>query len=135
MSAKIVLVVEDEPALVSIYERALRQRGYVVLTAESGEQALEVAGDGRRIDLLLSDIVMPGMSGRELVWRIRETRPEIRIILASGYASEDGALQMMEDQDVVFVAKPIDLGDLMALVEAQIGTAEATGSHVAEPGR
>jgi two-component system, cell cycle sensor histidine kinase and response regulator CckA len=135
MSAKIVLVVEDEPALVSIYERALRQRGYVVLTAESGEQALEVAGDGRRIDLLLSDIVMPGMSGRELVWRIRETRPEIRIILASGYASEDGALQMMEDQDVVFVAKPIDLGDLMALVEAQIGTAEATGSHVGEPGR
>jgi two-component system, cell cycle sensor histidine kinase and response regulator CckA len=124
MSSKVVLVVEDEPALVSIYERALHQKGYEVLTAGSGEDALEIAGEpSRRIDLLLSDIVMPGMSGRELVWRIREQRPDIAIILASGYASEDGALQLMENQGVVFVAKPIDLGDLMALVRGQIGPA------------
>jgi two-component system, cell cycle sensor histidine kinase and response regulator CckA len=125
MSARVVLVVEDEPALVSIYERALRQKGYAVLTATSGEEAMEIASDAdRRIDLLLSDIVMPGISGRELVWRIRESRPQIRIILASGYASEDGALQMMEDQGVVFVAKPIDLGDLMTVVRDQVGPAE-----------
>ncbi|CAN5656998.1 MAG: response regulator [Gemmatimonadetes bacterium] len=124
MSAKVVLVVEDEPALISIYERALRIKGYEVLTANSGEEALEVAGVSRRIDLLLSDIVMPGISGRELVWRIRETRPDVRIILASGYANQDGALQMMEDQGVVFVAKPVDLGDLMEVVKGEIGPAE-----------
>ncbi len=125
MSAKVVLVVEDEPALVSIYERALRQKGYEVLTAGNGAEAMEIASvAGRRIDLLLSDIVMPGISGRELVWRIRESRPEIGIILASGYASQDGALQMMEDQGVVFVAKPIDLGALMTVVRDQIGPAE-----------
>jgi two-component system, cell cycle sensor histidine kinase and response regulator CckA len=124
MSAKVVLVVEDEPALVSIYERALRLKGYEVLTATNGEDALEIAEDGRRIDLLLSDIVMPGISGRELVWRIREMRPELPIILASGYASEDGALQMMEDQGVIFVAKPVDLGDLMEVVRGEIGRAE-----------
>jgi two-component system, cell cycle sensor histidine kinase and response regulator CckA len=124
MSAKVVLVVEDEPALVSIYERALRHQGYEVLTAHSGEEALEIAGGGRRIDLMLSDIVMPGISGRELVWRIRETRPDLRIILASGYANQDGALQMMEDQGVVFVAKPVDLGELMDVVNGEIGPAE-----------
>jgi two-component system, cell cycle sensor histidine kinase and response regulator CckA len=123
MSAKVVLVVEDEPALISIYERALRHRGYEVLTATNGQEALEVAGAGRRIDLLLSDIVMPGISGRELVWRIRKTRPDLRIILASGYANEDGALQMMEDQGVVFVAKPVDLGEMMDIVEGEIGPA------------
>jgi two-component system, cell cycle sensor histidine kinase and response regulator CckA len=124
MTAKVVLVVEDEPALVSIYERALRLKGYEVLTATNGEDALEIAQDGRRIDLLLSDIVMPGISGRELVWRIREKRPDLRIILASGYASQDGALQMMEDQGVVFVAKPVDLSDLMEVVRGEIGPAE-----------
>lgn len=124
INAKVVLVVEDEPALVSIYKRALLRQGYQVLTASNGEEALEIASDSSlRIDLLISDIVMPGISGRELVWRIRETRPETQIILASGYANQHGALQMMEDQNVVFVAKPLDLGDLMAVVNERIGAA------------
>jgi len=124
MSSKVVLVVEDEPALVSIYQRALQHAGYDVLAAANGEQALEFVGDAdQRIDLLITDIVMPGISGRELVWRVQELRPGIRIILASGYANQDGALQMMEDQGVVFVEKPIDLGRLMGVVRERIGEA------------
>ncbi|HET7273977.1 MAG TPA: response regulator [Longimicrobiaceae bacterium] len=122
MSTMVVLVVEDEPALVSIYQRALEQRGYKVLSAMTGEKALEIieAEDGS-IDLMLSDIVMPGMSGRELVWRVRETHPAIKIILASGYANEDGALQLMEDLGVIFIPKPVDLNDLMDVVQDSIG--------------
>jgi len=124
MSSKVVLVVEDEPALVSIYQRALQHAGYSVITAANGEQALVFVEDtDQRIDLLISDIVMPGISGRELVWRAQELRPDIRIILASGYANQDGALQMMEDQGVVFVAKPIDLAVLVGVVRDKIGAA------------
>ncbi len=121
MSRMVVLVVEDEPHLVSIYQRALEHRGYQVLTAMTGEEALKIieAEDGS-IDLMLSDIVMPGISGRELVWRVREMHPDIKIILASGYANEDGALQLMEDLGVVFVPKPVDLNDLMDVVRDSI---------------
>lgn len=125
MGTKTVLVVEDEPALVSIYQRALERRGYNVLTANCGEEALEIL-DGRdgAVDLLLSDIVMPRMGGRELVWRLQQTHPSIRIILASGYADQDGALQMMEDLGVVYIAKPVDLHVLLDLVRDTIGDAE-----------
>jgi two-component system cell cycle sensor histidine kinase/response regulator CckA len=125
MKQKVVLVVEDEAALASIYKKALERSGYRVLIALNGETALDILEkeDGK-IDLLLSDIVMDGMGGRELVWRIRETHGHIPVILASGYANEDGALQMMEERDVVFVPKPIDLDRLLSAVRESIGEAE-----------
>ena len=121
--AKVVLVVEDEPALASIFQRALEQRGYRVICASDGRAALRVVEEQEgRIDLLLSDIVMPGMGGRELVWRLRESHPGIKVILASGYTDAGGALQMMEeDEDMLFVSKPVDLRVLLDLVEETIG--------------
>ena len=121
-SQKVVLVAEDEPALVDIFRRALEREGYRVLTAEDGRHALAVLEEKRaEIDLLLSDIVMPGMGGRELVWLIRDKYPHIKVILASGYTNERGALQMMEDGGVAFVAKPVDLGILVRLVGEVLG--------------
>lgn len=122
MNEKVVLVVEDEPALVAIYRRVLEHNGYQVLSALSGEDALEVVKkhDGN-IDLLLSDIVLQGMSGRELVWRLWESHPEIYVILASGYADQDGALQMMEENRVAFIAKPFDLNLLLDMIRETIG--------------
>jgi two-component system, cell cycle sensor histidine kinase and response regulator CckA len=123
---RVVLVVEDEPALVSIYQRALEHHGYRVLTASSGEDALRVVeAAAERIDLLLSDIVMPGMGGRELVWRVRSAVPDLPVILISGYTTADGALQMMEDLGVTFIAKPVELDELLAAVRAVIGRADA----------
>jgi len=121
-SQKVVLVVEDEPALVDIFRRSLEWEGYSVLTAEHGREALSVLQDhGPRIDLLLSDIVMPGMGGRELVWQIRERYPHIRVILASGYTDAEGALQMMEDDTVDFIEKPVDLQLLLQRVAEVLG--------------
>jgi two-component system, cell cycle sensor histidine kinase and response regulator CckA len=125
MSTKrVVLVVEDEPALVSIFRRALEHRGYRVLTAGNGEEALRVAESVEgRVDLVVSDIVMPAMGGRELVWRLRSLYPDLPVILASGYTTADGALQMMEDLGAKFIAKPVDLGVLLRMVEETIGEA------------
>lgn len=116
MKPKVVLVVEDDPVLATIYERALQKGGYEVLTAADGESALKLVESDAPIDLILSDVVMPGMGGRELVWRVRDIRPDIRIILASGYAAEDSALQTLEDIGVGFISKPIELATLVQVV-------------------
>lgn len=116
MKPKVVLVVEDDPVLATIYERALQKGGYEVLTAADGESALKLVESDAPIDLILSDVVMPGMGGRELVWRVRDIRPDIRIILASGYATEDSALQTLEDIGVGFISKPIELATLVQVV-------------------
>lgn len=123
MAKKVVLVVEDEVSLASIYRKALEIHGYDVLSASDGREALEIIDQkGGKIDLLLSDVVMAGIGGRELVWRLRETHPQIPVILASGYTNEDGALQLMEQSGVVFVSKPIDLNLLMDTVREIAGT-------------
>jgi two-component system, cell cycle sensor histidine kinase and response regulator CckA len=123
MNQKVVLVVEDDRDLASIYRNLLEHSGYRVLSVTTAESALElVEARGGRVDLVLSDIVMDGMGGRELVWRLREMYPEIDIILASGYADEDTALQMMDDEGLTFIPKPIDFGFLLGKVKSILGS-------------
>jgi DNA-binding NtrC family response regulator len=119
-----ILIVDDEPELASIMERALRHQGYSVLTAGTGEQALELAASHEgAISLLISDLVMPGMGGRELAWRFRQAYPGIKLILCSGYADAGGALQMVEDDGMVtFLEKPVELRDLVSTVRQVLDT-------------
>ena len=83
-----VLLVEDEPMVRSVAERALTRHGYTVITADNGEEALEVLGRGEPIDLLISDVVMPGMDGPTMVREARKSRPDLKILFMSGYAEE-----------------------------------------------
>ncbi len=88
-----VLLVEDEPGVRSMVRRALESHGYSVLEAGHGEEALRVvARHTGRIDLLLSDVVMPGMNGRELAEKLTAVRPDLRVLLMSGY-TDDTALR------------------------------------------
>jgi CheY-like chemotaxis protein len=83
-----VLVVEDEPQVRSLATRALERRGYSVLTASDGEGALRVAGaEIERIDLVLTDLAMPGIDGRALARRLRALRPDLPMLFMSGYAA------------------------------------------------
>ncbi len=103
-----VLVAEDDPMVRNMAVRVLRGAGYDVLEAGDGEEALRVAGgiEEKRIDLLVADLVMPRLGGRELGARLRASRPDLRILFISGYA--DGATSLQEPlaEDTLFLSKP-----------------------------
>jgi two-component system cell cycle sensor histidine kinase/response regulator CckA len=106
-----VLLVEDEPMVRSVAERALTRHGYSVITAESGEDALEVLDKGETIDLLISDVVMPGMDGPTMVREARKTRPELKILFISGYAEEQ-LRKSIDIENVNFLPKPFSVIEL-----------------------
>ena len=106
-----VLLVEDEPMVRTVAERALTRHGYTVITADNGEEALEILARGEEFALLISDVVMPGMDGPAMVQRARETRPDLPILFMSGYAEEQ--LRKSIDLDkVAFLAKPFSVQEL-----------------------
>jgi CheY-like chemotaxis protein len=85
-----VLIVEDDDAVRAVTRRALARFGYTVLIAAGGEEALRVAREhAGKIDLLLTDVMMPGMNGVEVAARISEISPGIRVFYMSGYADRD----------------------------------------------
>lgn len=82
-----ILVVEDEPWLRGLFRRVLEEVGLTVLEAASGEEALALASQYEgAIDVLLTDVRLPGMSGRRVSEELRQTRPEVRVLFMSGYA-------------------------------------------------
>ena len=100
-----ILIVEDERAVRDLVALTLEARGYHVLTAETPEDAVQLACE-LEIDLLLSDLVMPGLSGRELAARIRADRPELRILFMSGYADEAVNRNGTLEPGAAFLEKP-----------------------------
>jgi PAS domain S-box-containing protein len=120
-----VLVVEDEAAVRNLLRRVLQSCGYTILEAQDGKVALEIAQrHAGRIDLLVTDLVMPKMSGRELVERLTQARPGMRTLMMSGYSNDvvirQGALQA----SVAFLQKPFSPIDLARKVR-EILDAEA----------
>ena len=106
-----VLLVEDEPMVRTVAERALTRHGYKVITANNGEEALEVIARGEEIALLISDVVMPGMDGPAMVEEARKSRPDLPILFMSGYAEEQ--LRKSIDLDkVAFLPKPFSVQEL-----------------------
>ncbi|MDK9721235.1 MAG: PAS domain-containing protein [Rhodospirillales bacterium] len=119
-----ILLVEDEDAVRMFALRALRNKGYRVLEARSGEQALDLL-NSEPVDLLITDVVMPGMDGVTLARLVRVEHPGMRLVLMSGY-TEDAARGKLEDmKDVHFLAKPFSLKELAGMVKqvlARTGT-------------
>jgi two-component system cell cycle sensor histidine kinase/response regulator CckA len=112
-----ILIVEDEDAVRLFGARALRNKGYRVLEARSGEGALDVLRGEDNVDVLVSDVVMPGMDGATLARLVRMERPAIRVILMSGYA-EDVAPGLVGGEDGIhFLPKPFSLKQLAGKVK------------------
>jgi PAS domain S-box-containing protein len=102
-----ILMVEDDQSVRKIGARVLRAQGYVVLETASADEALRaVAAHAGPIHLLMTDVVLPGMSGREVADRVRAARPGVRILFTSGYTSDDAVQQRLLDQAVAFLQKP-----------------------------
>ena len=106
-----ILLVEDEAMVRAVAERALTRQGYQVITANNGEEALELIEEGTEFDLLISDVVMPQMDGPTLVRAARAKYPEIKVLFMSGYAEEQ--LRKSIDIDrVSFLPKPFSVQQL-----------------------
>ena len=116
-----LLVVEDEAALRDVAGRILSGAGYQVIAADGGAQALELAAlhDGA-IDLLVSDVVMPGMLGKELAERLAGVRPDTRVLYMSGYAQPVLASQGTLEPGVALLEKPFTAADLLSAVRKRL---------------
>ena len=111
-----VLLVEDEEGLRALNARGLASRGYTVLTAGNGVEALEeLERSEGKVDLVVSDVVMPEMDGPTLLKEMRKTNPDLKMIFVSGYAEEAFQKNMPAGEQFAFLAKPFTL---KALVEA-----------------
>ncbi|PJB32823.1 MAG: hypothetical protein CO109_02520 [Deltaproteobacteria bacterium CG_4_9_14_3_um_filter_65_9] len=117
VGAETVLLVEDEEQILSLATRILEDQGYRVLSARSPEEACRIAErpDGK-IDLLLTDVVMPGMNGKELRGRIAALRPGIKTLFMSGYTADAIAHRGVLDEGVAFVQKPFTIRSLAEMV-------------------
>jgi len=114
-----VLVVEDEPSVRRFTTSLLERIGYHVISCESGEQALELSKDySGPIDLLLTDVVMPGLQGPELAKDLLESRPETCVLFVSGYAEPERLLELSLTETRAFMPKPFSIDALAQQVRS-----------------
>ncbi|MBM9537823.1 PAS domain S-box protein [Desulfobulbus alkaliphilus] len=108
-----ILLVEDEPATLEMTSIMLERQGYTVLAVGSPEEAIRLAGEySGRIDLLMTDVVMPGMNGRALAENLLSRHPDIKCLFMSGYTADIIAHHGVLDQGVHFIQKPFSMNDL-----------------------
>jgi CheY-like chemotaxis protein len=123
-AGEVVLVAEDEEQVRSLVVSRLAARGYAVLSAADGREALRVAEQRRdRIDVLVADVVMPRMSGPELARQLRRSHPEAAVIFISGYA-EEPTFREGVDRDAAFLSKPFEVDELCQLIRAVLDRTE-----------
>jgi two-component system, cell cycle sensor histidine kinase and response regulator CckA len=108
-----VLLVEDEPSVRMLAETMLKRLGYVVVSAANGDDALRLAEErGDPIALLMTDVVMPGMSGRELAERLRARHPETQVLFTSGYTEDEIIHRGVLSENLSFISKPYSMQTL-----------------------
>lgn len=107
-----ILFVEDEDSVRAFAVRALKKKGFAVTACNCAENAIELLESGGQFNLLITDMVMPGLSGAELAKVVKQKLPQIKIILASGYSEEIARHELAGSEEFEFIAKPYSLGDL-----------------------
>ena len=115
-----ILLVEDEEGLRALNARGLASRGYTVLEASNGVEAIEVLEREGHVDLVVSDVVMPEMDGPTLLKELRRRDPDLKVIFVSGYAEEAFAKNLPSNEQYAFLAKPFTLKQLVAEVKKTI---------------
>ncbi|HEX4932836.1 MAG TPA: response regulator, partial [Gemmatimonadaceae bacterium] len=129
LGGETILVVEDDGAVRMLAERMLRSLGYAVLSAANGETALALARDhDGPIDLVLTDVIMPGMNGRQLADALTALRPNIRVLHTSGYTADHIARHGVLDEGVEFLPKPYSIDELGQRVRRVLDRARSPAS-------
>jgi CheY-like chemotaxis protein len=114
-----LLLVEDDVAILKLAEKILADRNYKVLSAHTPSEALKIAAaQSNWIDLLITDVVMPQMSGRELSDQIKKIRPGLRCLYMSGYTADVIARRGVLEKDIHYIQKPFSVVDFLAKIRA-----------------
>ena len=113
-----VLIVDDEPVVLRMAKAALERNGYDVVTAHDGASAVEILRSGTEVGLVLLDLSMPGMSGRETLTRLRAVREDLRVVVSSGFSEAECRSLFQHDRISGFVQKPYKSSRLAQMVKA-----------------
>jgi CheY-like chemotaxis protein len=125
-----VLVVEDEPAILSLIRRQLSTHGYAVLTAQSPTEAIRVVKEHlSQVHLLLTDVIMPQLNGKDLAEAIAQISPGIRCLFMSGYTADIIAKHGVVDSEMAFIQKPFTTAQLIEQVARVLGRDLAQGER------
>ena len=122
---------DDDPGQRSLLDSFLRGQGFATVLADSGERALELLPAGK-FDMMISDVRMPGLSGLDTLRRVRENFSELPVLLVTAYADIREAVVAMRDGALNYLAKPIDLDELLATVRQATGLTETAPLRFAE---
>jgi PAS domain S-box-containing protein len=126
-----ILVVEDEKPVGVLARKVLQANGYNVIQANGGEEALEAAARiSGPLHLLLTDVVMPGLSGRELAQRLRAVRPELKVLYMSGYTDDAMMRHGLRDTQTFFLQKPFGLETLLSRVRETLDRRQRSPSQL-----
>ena len=124
-----ILIVEDDGILRSVIPGIMERLGYPFILAATPEAALEIfEQSGAQVDVLLTDVVMPGMSGRDLADRVRHVRPDVKVMYMSGYTADMISNQGVLDTGVAFIQKPFSVADLGRKLRGLLGGEAEPGS-------
>jgi CheY-like chemotaxis protein len=117
------ILVEDEEALRQAVSKMLRKRGFTVIEAGDGKAAVELLQDkGAEIDLVLLDLTLPGMSGREVFEALRRIRPDVKVVLTTAYSEETALTAIGGKRAWAYIQKPYQFNDLLALMRETAST-------------
>jgi DNA-binding NtrC family response regulator len=117
---KTILLVDDEPDILKILSDILMPSGYATVSKPDAESALAVIREGKQIDLVITDLRMPGMSGSELTTILRQILPSVPIIMLTGYGSVESYLKSMSSGAFEYINKPIQATELRRIVKTAL---------------
>jgi DNA-binding NtrC family response regulator len=126
------MLVDDEPDILKILSDMLGRHGYTIIAKPDAESALSVVREGTPIDLVITDLRMPGMSGSELTTILRKTLPAVPIIMLTGYGSVETYLKSMSSGVFEYVNKPVQARELRRIVKTALEwskTKKASAEH------
>ncbi len=118
---KTILVVDDEPEVLNVLTNILRSAGYTVVPLGDAETSLKTIKGGAKIDLVITDLVMPGMDGSEFAEVVRKTLPDVPVILLTGHGSVETYIKTRSNGVFEYINKPVRSKELCRIVQAAIG--------------
>jgi two-component system, chemotaxis family, chemotaxis protein CheY len=134
LSPSVILLVDDDPDVRSLTRTFLEHEGYSVFSSGDAERAAQIYRSVPQIDLVVTDVYMPGRSGMELARELKAIRPEVPVLLISGGVLEDGQVAGLQGEGWSFLAKPFRLPELLAAVHRILAPAEARRWREAKQG-